>query len=294
MKRFLVLSALLLLTAGPALAGYHYIAETTVDGPERDTGSFTVEGWVDGESAKIVFKESQHPIMPVGSYLLTRDGGKTLYLVNPQEETYSEWDLEAMLGALGGLMESMGGMMKMEVSDPIVEKLLEEDGGRILGYPTTHYRYRTAYTLEMKVMGMKRGDRYESEQDLWSTTALDDEGFFVWLRNAPRSTGFEAFDKLAEAEYEKLEGFPLKTVTTTVTTGTKKSDRASTSTGTTEVTVLEEIDVSGATFEIDPSFQEVQMMPVPGSMPGEQESDEPQEEEEKGGMFNKFKKKLGG
>jgi hypothetical protein len=282
----------LLLTAFPAVAGYHYVAETSVDGEGGDAGSMRVEGWIDGAKAKILFTESGNPMMSAGMYLLTIDGGSTLYLVNPEEETYSVWDLEAMLGSLGNIMDSIGGLMKMEVSDPQVEKLLEEDGGKILGYPTTHYRYRTAYTMEMKVMGIKRGNRFETVQDTWSTTAINDDGFFVWLRNAPKNTGFEAFDKIAEAEFSKIKGFPLKSVSTTVTSEGKKG-KTSTSTSTTEVTLLDKTSVAGSTFELDPSFEEVPMMAVPGMVPAD-DSEEPQEEEETGGRFGKWKKKLGG
>jgi len=296
MRKLIVLSTVMLLATCPAWAGFHYIAETAADGEGGEMGTMTVEAWIDGEKAKILFKASNNPMMPVGSYMLTHDGGKTLYLVNTEEGTYSEWDLEGMMKSLGGVMESMGGFMKMEVSDPVIEKLLEEDGGRLLGYSTTHYRYRTAYTMEIKVMGMKRGDHYENEQDIWSTTAIDDEAFGVWLRNTPKSTGFEAFDKLAEAEFSKVNGFPLKTVTRTTTSGVKKSGRTNASTSTMEVTLLEETSVSDKTFVLDPALEEVPFMPIPGAMPeeGQQEDEAEEEEEEKGGMFKKFKKKIKG
>jgi len=291
MRRLFVVIAVLGAVAVPAWARYHYQAVTTVDGQGGEAGAITVEAWIDGGKAKILFKESQNPLMGVGSYFLTVDGGKTLYLVNPTEGTYSEWNIDAMLGAVGGVMEAMGGFMKMEISDHKVEKLLEESGGSILGYPTTHYRYRTSYTMEMKVMGMKRGDRHDSVQDIWTTTALSDEGFGIWLQNKPKSTGFETFDKLIEAEYQKVSGFPLKMVERTATAGVKKSGRTATTTTTMEVTMLEETSVPGSTFELDPALEEVPMMPLPGAMPVE----EPEEdEEEEGGLFKKLKKRSTG
>jgi hypothetical protein len=295
LKRLFAVTAVVSTIACPAWAGFHYIAVTSADGEGGEMASMSVEAWIDGPRAKIVFTDSGNPMMPVGSYILTQDGGETLYLVNPEEGTYSEWDLEGMLESLGGMMESMGGFMNMEVSDPVVEKLLEEDGGRILGYPTTHHRYRTAYTMEMKVMGMKRGDHYENVQDIWSTTAIDDEAFGVWLRNVPKSTGFDAFDKLAKAEFSKVNGFPLKTVTESTTSGVKKSGRATTSTTTMEVTLLEETAVRDSTFVLDPELEEVPFMPFAGAMPTEAQGEQPEgEEEEKGGMFKSFKKKIKG
>jgi hypothetical protein len=288
MKRFFVVTALLSLAALPVSAGYHFVARTTSDG-DGGMGSMTVEAWVEGMNAKIVITESENPMMGAGSYLLTRDGGKTLYMVMPEEKTYSVWDLEEMLGQLGGVMEAMGGFMKFDVTDPEVEKLLEEDGESIHGYSTTHYRYRSAYTMQMKVMGMSQKTTFENEQDIWATRELDDEAFGVWLRSGPRKTGHESFDKLMESEFDKLNGFPLKTVQKTVTTGGKKGNQTSTSTTTMEVTTIEEKSVSDDTFEIDPSYEEVPMMVMPGVQPGDSSGDE-----EQGGMFKRLKKGLGG
>jgi hypothetical protein len=295
MSRKVVLAlSLFALSALPGFAGFHYMAVTTVDGEGGEMGSFNVEAWIDGGNAKILFVESGNPFMTQGTYLLTTDGGQNLYLVNPEEKTYSKWDISGMMGALGQMGEAMGGMFKMEFSEPQVEKLLEESGGTILGYPTTHYRYRTSYSMEMKMMGMKRGDQHVTEQDIWSTTALDDEGFSVWLRNAPRSTGFESFDKLLEAEYSKVQGFPLKSVSRTTMTGLDKSNRTSTSTTTTEVTLLEETSVPASTFDLDPTYQEVSLMPTAESMPQAGEMGAEEEEEEQGGFFKRMKKEAGG
>ena len=91
-----------------------------------------------------------------------------------------------------------------------------------------------------------------------------------------------------------MKGFPLKTVGTTVTTSGKKG-KASTSTSTTEVTLLEQTSVSGKLFKLDPSFEEVPMMPTAGAMPQADPQEEPEEqEEEEGGRFKKWKKKIGG
>lgn len=67
------------------------------------------EGWVTCEKAEVAFVESnRNPVAQQGTYILTQDGEKTLYLVNPQDKTYAQWDLQKMLGVVGAVMNGMG------------------------------------------------------------------------------------------------------------------------------------------------------------------------------------------
>jgi len=257
--RFLASLALVALSTAPALAGIHYQADTTTT-PENGKAQATrVEGWDDGPKAKVVFTESDQPLMSQGSYLLTQDGGKTLYLVDPDEETYTEWDLQGMLSAFGSMMDAMGGMMNLEFSDVEVETLSKEPGGELLGYPVTHSKYRTTYTMTIKVLGMKRGSTTETVQDLWITDAFGDPGLGIWLRAEPPATGMEDLDELIATEMEKVDGFPLKSVAVSTTTG-QKGKRQGTVRTETLVKLLEETSIPAGTFEIPAGYTQTEMM----------------------------------
>lgn len=259
MKR-LILFLLLTLTSLPALAGIHYKAVTKTDDPKNPT-NIEVEGWVSGDQAKVEFEESANPIAKSGAYLITKDGGKTVYLVDPKEKTYAEWDLQAMLGMVGSVMQGMGPLLKMEFSEPKVEKLLDEDGGTVAGLPTRHTRYRTSYTMKVKVLGMGNEANVVTEQDIWATDKLQDIALGVWLRSDPPRTGNDQFDKLIAAEVDKAKGFPLKTVT--VSTTTQKKGNPTTTRSTMEVTELNtSANVAAASFEIPAGYQETQLLPT--------------------------------
>jgi hypothetical protein len=259
MRRIALATAtLLLLAALPAAAGLRYESTTTTQA-QQGGGTTSVEGWVSGEKAKIVFHDTNQPMTQPGMYLLTRDGGKTLYLVNPEEKTYAEWDLQAMLGMVGGLTGgALGPMLKVDFGTPKVEKLLEEDGGAVAGVPTRHTKFRTSYTMTVKVMGMGNATDVVTEQDLWTTDQLQDVGLGVWLRSAPRS-GNAQLDKLIGAEMGKVSGFPLKSVS--VSTSRNKKGRESVTRTTTEVTKLERRDVPDSTFAMPAGYTETQLLP---------------------------------
>lgn len=262
-KRF-ILCLILALTALPAFAGIHYKAVTKTEDAQNKAGDMVVEGWVSGDKARVEFKESGNPMAREGAFLITRDAGKTIYLVDPKEKTYAEWDLQAMLGMVGAVTQGMGPLLKMEFSDPKVEKLLDEDGGTLVGLPTRHTRHRTSYDMKIKVLGMGNEASVVTEQDIWATDRLQDVALGVWLRSDPPRTGNPQFDKLIAAEVDKAKGFPLKTVTVSTTTQ-KKGGKATTTRSTMQVTELDTgADVAAASFEIPAGYQETQLLPVGG------------------------------
>jgi hypothetical protein len=263
-SKHIVLVFALALSALPAFAGVHYKSVTKTEDARSKGSSIAVEGWVSGEKARVEFKESANPMAKQGAWLLTKDGGKTLYLVDPEEKTYAEWNLQAMMGMLGNVMQGMGPLLKIELSDPKVEKLLEEDGGTVAGLSTRHYRFRTSYTTKIRVLGMSNEADVVTEQDVWSTDRLQDVALGVWLRSDPPRTGNEQFDKLIAAESGKTQGFPLKMVTVSTTTQ-KKGNKQTVTRSTMEVTQLDtSANVPGSSFEIPAGYQETQLMPAGG------------------------------
>lgn len=250
------------LAAAPAHAGLHFKTVTRVEPEGQKPQVIQAEAWVDGGNARIELTESDNPVMPGGAYLLTKDGGENVVIVDPEEKTWARYDLEAMLGSLGNVMQSMGPVLDFDVSGIAVEKLLEEPGDTIHGLSTTHYRYRTTYTMTIKILGMQRASAVERVEDRWLTGALDEAALGVWLRKAPR-TGIEDLDKLIDAEMATVQGVALKSTDVTTTTG-QKGKRSSTSRTTTEVTALErEVAVEPTRFEIPAGYTETQMV-VPG------------------------------
>ncbi len=246
-----------LLTPLAARAGVHYQSDTTIEtaqGPQKTV----VESWIDGDKGRVDFKESSNPIAGKGTYMLTRDGGHTVILVDPEKKAYGEWDIDAMLGSAAAMMGSMGAVLKFEISDPKVETLLDEAGPALLGLPTRHYKYRTTYQMKIKVFGMGRANNVVSEEEMWVTDRLLDKSFGMWLKTGPPKTGNADFDRLIAAEMSKVKGVPLKSVTKT-TTSTKGKSQVTTSR--TEVTALDNFEKAPVSFEVPAGYEERDMMP---------------------------------
>jgi len=264
MKRAWI-AALIAGLAATAFAGYRYQAKTTSwEEGKRKQHVTMVDAWVEGTKARIVFREvgAAAPGVQEGSYLITTNGGQTLYLVNDKDKTYMEWDLNALLGVAGSLMQS-GGMINMTFTDPEVEMLEKSNGGKVLGMATTRHKMRTAYGMDMKVLGMKRAYDIETVQEVWTTKEAQDMALGVWLRKNPPSSGNEELDKILNAEVGKIEGLPLKSKA--VSTMTQYNRKRTKVRGTTVTnTVMEVVDwreesIPAKTFKIPPDYKQVEM-----------------------------------
>lgn len=244
--------------------GFYYEAVTNSEVPAFGNTTSTVHAWVDGDRAKIEFQDSGQAGFGAGSYLLTTDGGAVLYIVNPQEQTYSEIDFENLFSTMNTAMEAMGGMMQMEFTDFTNEQVLEEPGETILGYPTTHYQFRTGYTMNMSIMGMNRQSRNENDSEFWCSDELSASGLRVWLRPDKFRTGNEEFDQLIEQGMGNMNCLPLRS--RTVSTMTNNNQTTET-TSTTEVTVFREETVAADMFEIPTGYAEEAFIPDISGMP---------------------------
>lgn len=263
MRKLSVLGVVVLLVfAAHSFAGVYYVAQTTAEGGKSaEKQNMVVKAWASGDGGKVVFEESENPMMGKGTYIITKDGGKTMFLVDPKEKTYMKWDLESMMGLLGGAMK----MMNLKFTDPKVEALGEEPDGLVAGVPTVHYRFRTTYAMSMSFMMMKKNSKVVKDEEIWAATKLADAALGIWLRKAPPKTGNEDMDKLIKAEMGKVQGFPLKRKT--VTTSTDEKDKKEVTTITMEVTELQMVPVPDSTFEIPSDYKETSLA---GTGEGEQ------------------------
>jgi hypothetical protein len=284
---------LAVVAALPVRAGIYFEQEVTSEGQAHGM-QMSVKGWAEGDKAKVVYEDSNNEIMPAGSYLLTVDGGKTVYLIRPADKTYSKWDMAEMFSFLSHLGEQMGGMMKIDFKDPHSKSLLTEPGGPVLGYSTTHYKWESGYTMDMKIAFMNRSDTMDTITDAWVTRDVSEPGLFAWLRATAPTTGDPELDQVLTENAKKIQdGIMLKMDQTTTTTDKKGKSRTSTTHFL--VTKLVHQDVDDSNFVMPTGYKETPLIPEMDNMQGDQK-DENAEEESEGpmkslkGLFGKKKK----
>jgi hypothetical protein len=270
---------LMLATAGWATAGMRYESVmTTYNDKGRAQSTMKVEAWVDGDNARIEFRELDGPQakgagLDEDGYLISTDGGKTLFFVDPDDETYMEWDLAGLMSAAGAMMNSSGGMLSITFDNAEVQDLGSGPGETMHGLETTKMKRRVSYDMRMKIMGMKRAYHVDSEQEMWLTTELPDVAFGAWMRSDPPKTGNADIDEMIALQTTGVEGTPVKSITINRTTDTRK-DRTEVTRTVQEVTAMEDVDVDPGRFVIPPNYERVEMPTLGGD--GKQADDEDQ------------------
>lgn len=261
MKHMMVAVLVAVLCVHVAQAGVSYSATTRAkDARGREKEVSKMRAVVDGLDARIDVAAHSGPV-PNGGYLLTRDGGKTVTMVDPKKKSYTKWDIDKLAGMAGSIMQGTGGLLNMSVTNHKNEKLLDEKGPKLLGIPTRHYKFRTSYTMSMSVMGFAQVSKVATEQEIWAGQGLADDATALWQRVTSFKTGIEDIDKLVSAETGKVKGFPLKTIVVSRTTDSR--GREQTSETVTEVTEMKTFNPARKGFEIPEGFTEEEMQ-IPG------------------------------
>ncbi|HET9697695.1 MAG TPA: DUF4412 domain-containing protein [Terriglobales bacterium] len=241
----------IILAALPSWAGVTYTAVTrTILGSKNQSGDFRVRGWVSGSHARMEFLKSELPEIQTGTYLVSSDGGDTVYLVNPAEKTFTRWDVNGMVHNMADMMRTFRGQMKVRFEEPKVEKLLEEAGPEMQGLPTRHFRYRTSYKA---TLGDTETIATVMDEDIWTTSAIQEPGVKAFLDKRP-TTGDEQLDRILNAEMSKVPGFPLKRTTSTQTQTHKQTTVTRSEM---EIVELKNVDTPETMFAVPKGFTEV-------------------------------------
>jgi hypothetical protein len=256
-------AGLLIACSSAAFAGTSFTQVTTLNGQRAAVTKIVTDGG--NAKAELVEMATATPFMPAGSYLLVEAGD--MYLVNPAARTYARFD-PAMIE---GMAQMMG---RMEVSDVAFEKVRDEPGESLLGYPTRHYQFKSSWSMGMQGMPMKT--EISVVEDIWATPA-------VQMPDVPNAfTGAvgalpEQVQAIVNVQGTRnIEGFPLRQVSVQSTkinmggglgglgarvaagmAGAGGGD----STTMMEVTELAQIDVPAATFELPAGYQQTELFP---------------------------------
>lgn len=258
-----------------SLAGVTLTQVTTIDGKRTAVTKISS----DGGSAKMEFVEApDNPFMPRGSYMLYTDG--EVLLVNPSERTYARFDSSMLEG-----MAEMAG--QMQFTDVEFEKVVDEPGESIAGYPTRHYQFKSSWAMSMQGMPVKT--EQSTVEDLWTTTAIE-----LDLPDTPVSSMSGMPSQVAtiveNQGLRQVEGVPLKHVSVQSTKvnmgamgalgglGARLGGRmlggaggggqgGGNTTTTMEVTDIAEVDVPAATFVLPDGYQETQLFQTGPAIP---------------------------
>ncbi len=275
-SRYVAIAAmpLMFMAARPVADGMSY--EFTMKTTGKSTGNKEVitmrgRGTYAGDDAKIEILEAASSGGGMeawggkGTYFIVKDGGKEMLLVNPTEKTYMKWDMMAMMSGAGKMMNAVGGLVKMQMSDIKIETQVLGAGPSLQGYATRHYRMIQNYSVSASMFGRTSKTRSETTTDYYIAPALKISNPFVQNDQAAAMMGqFDMFNNpdyksqmaAANAKMPK-SGVPLRAETKMVSTDDK--GKQETTTSIMEMTNFKSANFPASAFAVPSDYKMVEM-----------------------------------
>lgn len=244
----------------------------------KETVTMRGRGIYAGDDAKIEILEAsssaggQEAFGGKGTYFIVKNAGQEMLLVVPKEKQYMKWDIAAMFAGMSKVINAVGGLVKMQMSEVKIDAQDMGAGPTIQGYPTRHIRMIQNYTMSASMFGKTSKTRNESTTDYYFAPNLRIANPFV--SNSQQMAMMAQFDVFNNPDYKsqmaaanaKLPktGVPLKMVTTTVATDEK--GKAETSTAVMEMVNFKSTNVPSSEFTVPSDYTRVEMPNMSGAL----------------------------
>ncbi len=200
-----------------------------------------------------------------GTYFIVKGGGSEMFLVDPSQKQYMKWDIANMFAGLSKMVNAVGGLVKMQMSDVHIDAHDMGAGETIQGYPTRHVQMTQNYTVTAKVFGRSSTTQSQSTVDYYFAPSLKIANPFV--SNSQQMAMLSQMDMFNNSDYKNQmiaaqakipkSGVPLKTVTTMVSTDSK--GKAETTVTTMEMVNFHHTDIPASAFAIPSGYTMVEM-----------------------------------
>jgi hypothetical protein len=245
---------------------------------DKETVTMRGRGTYAGDDAKIEILDASsstggsEAFGGKGTYFIVKGGGQEMLLVNPAEKSYMKWDIANMFAGMSKVVNAVGGLVKMQMSDIRIDAQELGAGEKVQGYPTRHIRMVQNYTMTAKMFGRTSTTRNESTTDYYFAPSLRIANPFV--SNSQQMAMLSQLDMFNNPAYKsqmeaanaKLpkNGVPLKTVTTTVTTDEK--GKQETSVTTMEMVNFRQANIPASEFAVPSDYKMIEMPDLNASL----------------------------
>jgi len=200
MKKAMMLSAAVVLLAIPVYPAvqYEFVQRTTTEGAVVPNTELNGRALLDGSRSRIEFTGGD--VYPAGTYVVSVDGSKRLYFVDPLNKWYTEVNTAGVASAVAA--------SNIEIAN--LKSNLEKIGDNevIAGQPTVHYKLTITYDITVPTRVMPLRQTVKTVIQTWTTVKYGDIARDAFSNSV--RTGNVEVDKLVETETTKVQGLPLR------------------------------------------------------------------------------------
>ena len=258
MKRILVLSIMICFFTVFSFGGVEWITSIkTVGKGKKANNEIDAHAYAQAGNVKQVFEGVVNEDMfhSQDGYWLYRSNEDNIYIVNDKKHNYMIISMDGLLQMTGML----GQLVKIEILDHTINTEVLPDE-TLLGYPCTHLKVTTDYTMKIKIAFIKKKMSIHEEKEVWGTTQMPglkeiNPGFL----KKEFKTGIPDLDEMIQkqVEQQKQIGFPLKTISHTFHKD-KKGNLKNETVTTMTVSKIESKNFPEAFFEIPANYDHVE------------------------------------
>lgn len=206
-----------------------------------------------------------------GTYFIVKGGGNEMLLVDPIQKQYMKWDIASMFAGMSKMVNAVGGMVKMQMTDVHIDAQDLGAGGNMQGYPTHHVRMTQNYSVAVSVFGRSHKTQNQSTTDYYFAPSLHIANPFV--SSSQQMAMISQMDMFNNPDYKNQmmaanakipkNGVPLKTVTTVIATDEK--GKAETTVTTMEMVNFHASNIPASAFAIPSDYKMVEMPNMNGA-----------------------------
>jgi hypothetical protein len=258
MKKTVMLLVVIILFTVFSFAGVEWTTSIKTTGKgKKANNEIDTHTYAQGGNVKQVFKGvvNEDMFRTQDGYWLYKTNEDNIYIVNDKKYNYMVIPMDGLLQMTGML----GQLVKIQILDHTIntEVLADET---LLGYPCSHLKVTTDYTMKLKILIVKKTINVHEEKEIWGTSkipGLDDinPGFL----KKDFKTGIPDLDEMIQKDMEQQKkiGFPLKVITNTMHKN-KKGKVQDETTSTMTVTEINAKDFPASFFEIPANYDRVE------------------------------------
>jgi hypothetical protein len=244
----------------------------------KETVTMRGRGTYAGDDAKIEILEASastggsEVFGGKGSYFIVKDAGKEMLLVDPEKKQYMKWDIANMFAGMSKVVNAIGGLVKMQMSEIEIDAQDLGAGPNVQGYPTRHIRMVQNYTMTASMFGKTSKTRNESTADYYFAPSLRIANPFVM--SSQQMAMMAQFDMFKNPDYQSQmasanakfpkNSVPLKMVMNTVATDEK--GKQETSVMTMEMVNFKAMNVPASAFAIPSDYKLIEMPKLDAQM----------------------------
>ncbi len=243
------------LQTGLVFAGIEWQTKSVFKSGEKETNYILSHLYAQGGNVREEFVEmgkKSDPNRKEGGYWIYKSGTNMVIVVDPEEKTYMEVDMDKIL-QMGGAIAKL---MKITITNPSVE--VSKIGSEVLGkYKCDHYLIKTSYDIETKVAFIKSKNHVEEIKEIWATNDIPSMELAGGFKNKSFKTGMEDIDRLIEKEMQAQRdmGFVLKSITTQK--NTDKKGKVETNITETNVIDITFKNISDELFKVPAGYKKI-------------------------------------